>query len=59
MYSKIHVKLLVFSGILNPLDCAHHMRAEDDTDYREGVVLKKPVRDGKGSFVNVGLSKVC
>ena len=35
------------------------MRAEDDCDYREGVILDKPIKDGKGSFVNVGLLKVC
>ena len=35
------------------------MRAEDDCDYREGVVLNMPVKDGKGSFVNCGIAKVC
>jgi len=27
----------------------------DETEYREGVVLDKPVKEGRGSFVNVGL----
>ena len=31
------------------------MRAEDDMPYREGVVLDKPTKAGRGSFVNVGL----
>lgn len=34
------------------------MRAEDRAVYREGVVLNKPVRESRGSFVNVGLPKV-
>ena len=49
---------LLYPGVLNPLDSPHHMRAQDDSDYREGVVLNRPVKDGKGSFVNVGLLKV-
>jgi len=35
----------------------HHVRIHDDSPYREGVVLKKPVKGDKGSFVNVGLGK--
>jgi len=34
------------------------MRAQDEAVYREGVVLNKPPREGRGSFVNVGLTKV-
>ena len=33
------------------------MKESDDALYREGVVLDKPVREGRGSFVNVGLMK--
>ena len=51
--------MIVIAGVLNPLDCPHHMRAEDDCEYREGVVLNMPVKDGKGSFINCGISKVC
>ena len=50
--------LIFVSGVLNPLDSPHHMRAGDDALYREGVVLNKPARDGRGSFVNIGLIKV-
>ena len=47
------------SGLLNPLDCPHHMRIDDcEIPYREGVVLNRPAKPGKGSFVNVGLRKV-
>lgn len=31
------------------------MRADDVVAFREGVVLQKPTKPGKGSFVNVGL----
>jgi len=44
-------------GLLNPLACPHHMSQSDEAEYREGVVLSKPVREGRGSYVNVGLSK--
>ena len=50
--------MLVVVGLLNPLDSPHHMRFNDISTYREGVVLDKPVKDGRGSFVNVGLGKV-
>ncbi|XP_013389564.1 putative methyltransferase C9orf114 [Lingula anatina] len=50
---------LQYAGLLNPLDCPHHMRAEDECNYREGVVLDKPVKEGKGSYVNIGLKKEC
>ncbi|XP_041368516.1 putative methyltransferase C9orf114 [Gigantopelta aegis] len=50
-------KDLQYAGILNPLDCPHHMRTSEDCIFREGVVLDKPVKPGKGSFVNVGLQK--
>jgi len=35
------------------------MSQSDETTYREGIVLNKPVKEGKGkgSFVNVGLMK--
>lgn len=48
---------LKFSGLLNPLDAPHHLRATDESEYREGVVMKKPIKDGKGSWVKVGLRK--
>jgi len=50
-----HHKDLQFAGLANPLDAPHHMRQDDETEFREGVVVDKPVGDGKGSYVNVGL----
>ena len=48
---------ILFEGLLNPLDCPHHTKVDEESPYREGVVLDKPVKDTKGSFVNVGLLK--
>ena len=48
---------LIYAGLLNPLDSPHHMREEDDVPYREGVTLDRPVKHGKGSFVNCGALK--
>src|SRR5699024_2768777 len=44
---------LQYAGLLNPLESQHHFKANDQSEYREGVVLSKPCR--AGSFVNVGL----
>lgn len=52
-----HHKDLQYAGVLNPLDSPHHMRATDEAVYREGVVVKKHSKEGKGSYVNVGLTK--
>lgn len=48
---------LKYAGLLNPLDCPHHMRIDDASMYREGIILDRPVKKGEGSFVNVGLRK--
>ncbi|NXG48410.1 CI114 methyltransferase, partial [Psilopogon haemacephalus] len=48
---------LQFAGLLNPLDTPHHMRLDEESPYREGVVLDRPSKPGKGSFVNCGMRK--
>ncbi|XP_056587954.1 putative methyltransferase C9orf114 homolog [Triplophysa dalaica] len=48
---------LQLAGILNPLDSPHHMRIDEEVEFREGVVLDRPCRSGKGSFVNCGMRK--
>ncbi|XP_043593533.1 putative methyltransferase C9orf114 homolog [Bombus pyrosoma] len=53
-FFPIH-KDLQYAGVLNPLDAPHHLRQQDISLYREGVVTNKPVKPGKGSHVNVGL----
>ncbi|XP_078046313.1 28S rRNA (uridine-N(3))-methyltransferase [Augochlora pura] len=53
-FFPIH-KDLQYAGVLNPLDTPHHLRQQDVSLYREGVVTNKPVKAGKGSYVNAGL----
>lgn len=53
-FFPIH-KDLQYAGVLNPLDAPHHLRQQDVSLYREGVVSNKPVKTGKGSQVNIGL----
>ncbi|XP_074871752.1 28S rRNA (uridine-N(3))-methyltransferase isoform X2 [Carettochelys insculpta] len=48
---------LQFAGLLNPLDSPHHVRIDEESEYREGVVLARPTKPGKGSFVNCGMKK--
>ncbi|XP_053551455.1 uncharacterized protein LOC128642702 [Bombina bombina] len=48
---------LQFAGLLNPLDSPHHVRIDEESEYREGVVLDRPIKPGKGSFVNCGMRK--
>ena len=49
---------LKFAGLLNPLDCPHHMRAHEQYPFREGVILKRPTKKGRGSFADCGIDKV-
>ncbi|XP_076762687.1 28S rRNA (uridine-N(3))-methyltransferase [Xylocopa sonorina] len=53
-FFPIH-KDLQYAGVLNPVDAPHHLRQQDVSVYREGVVTNKPVKPGNGSHVNVGL----
>jgi len=46
---------LALAGALPPLDMPHHMRREDVSLYREGVVVDNKVSTD-GCYVNVGLS---
>uniref|UniRef100_A0A3Q4MGX9 28S rRNA (uridine-N(3))-methyltransferase n=2 Tax=Neolamprologus brichardi TaxID=32507 RepID=A0A3Q4MGX9_NEOBR len=57
-----YVELLPDKGIcleslLNPLDSPHHMRIDEESDYREGVVVDRPTKQNKGSFVDCGMRK--
>lgn len=49
---------LFLSGLLNPLDSPHHMRMDDESEYREGVVVDRTTKPGRGSLVNCGMRKV-
>ncbi|KAJ3641219.1 hypothetical protein Zmor_027734 [Zophobas morio] len=55
-FFPIHAHLK-YCGILNPLNAPHHLSKTDFFDYREGIVLNKTVKAGRGSLVNVGLLK--
>ena len=49
---------IIAIGLLNPLDAPHHVRQDEWSEYREGIVLDRPVKSGKGSYANVGMRKV-
>jgi methyltransferase len=44
---------LQFTGLLSPLDSPHHVRQEERSKYREGVVMDR--KGAKGSLVNCGI----
>ena len=46
---------LQFAGLLPPTDAPHHVRANDRSKYREGVVMKKNATQSGHSFVNCGI----
>jgi len=45
---------LKYAGLLNPIDTPHHMRANEDRPFREGIVVEARPSNGKGSLVHVG-----
>jgi len=45
---------LQFAGLLAPVDAPHHVRQEDRSKYREGVVMKKSSPNGN-FYVNCGI----
>lgn len=56
---------LRLAGLMPPLDCPHHLRFEDESEYREGVTVEtphwahkhsnRPSARGNSVYVNVGL----
>ncbi|CAD6188132.1 unnamed protein product [Caenorhabditis auriculariae] len=51
-------KALRYAGLLNPLDAQHHLKSDDRSFFfREGIVLKKPVKQGRGPICDIGLEK--
>ena len=48
---------LQYAGVLNPTDMPHHLRANEVSEFREGIVLETAERSG--SLVNIGLKKSC
>ena len=49
---------LKFVGLIAPLECHHHLRVDEPAEFREGVVLKRPIKDKNGSWVDIGLYRV-
>lgn len=45
---------LQYTGLLPPMDAPHHVRAQDRSPYREGVVLSQ-LPPNSGSLVNCGI----
>ena len=41
---------LKYAGLLNPIDAPHHMRANEDRPYREGIIVDAKSNNGKGSL---------
>ncbi len=51
---------LKFAGVLNPTDMPHHLRAFEESEFREGIVLDKASDDESGnSLAYIGLKKDC
>eukprot|EP00002_Diphylleia_rotans_P020711 TRINITY_DN4019_c0_g3_i1.p1 TRINITY_DN4019_c0_g3~~TRINITY_DN4019_c0_g3_i1.p1 ORF type:complete len:358 (-),score=76.28 TRINITY_DN4019_c0_g3_i1:13-1086(-) len=46
---------LKHAGLLLPLESAHHLKFTEWCQYRDGVVMDRPVREKRGSFVDIGL----
>ncbi|KAJ1975125.1 hypothetical protein H4R35_003291 [Dimargaris xerosporica] len=46
---------LKYAGLLNPLDCPHHVRADEPSPYREGVTVTKEYADSHQGWANCGL----
>ena len=43
---------------MNPIESKHHLKADEFHQYREGIVLNRPVKEnGSGSWVDIGLPK--
>mgnify|MGYP003589601956 FL=1 len=46
-------------GYATPLECSHHLKETEESEYREGVVERRPVKETAGSWVDIGLGKSC
>ena len=42
---------------MQPIESHHHLKFEDRSLYREGVVLKRPTKSEFASWVEIGLGK--
>ena len=45
------------AGIMNPIECPHHLKSNEVSEFREGVSVERPTKKGAGSWVDIGLTK--
>jgi len=50
---------LKYADLLNPLDPPHHMKQEELSRYRDGVVVDKDTGEDESCFVDIGLGRFC
>lgn len=44
---------------MNPIESKHHLKTDEFHQYREGIVVKRPIKEGaEGSWVDIGLKKL-
>jgi methyltransferase len=44
-------------GLMNPIEAKHHLKADQPSQFREGVALERPTKHGAGSWVDIGLKQ--
>lgn len=50
---------LKYVGLIKPLECQHHLKKTELSQYREGVVLNRPTKNDKECWVDIGLDREC
>lgn len=43
---------------MNPIEARHHLKFDEYFEYREGVVINRPIKKNEGSWADIGLKKV-
>jgi len=49
---------IIQPGLIHGIECGHHLRKGEESEFREGLVLDRPTKPTQGSFVSVGLVNV-
>jgi len=45
------------AGLMNPIECQHHLKTDEPCEFREGVAVDRPTKKGTGSWVDIGLQQ--
>lgn len=45
------------AGLMNPIECDHHLKTNELIEFREGMVIDRPAKAGSGSWVEIGLKQ--